>query len=199
MGFKEDYFVLIDLLNRHNLNTKTNWSVMTGPPSSGKSSSLKLLKESGYKINPDISREYLTKQKKSGNIVSKDSLYSLEMQKKLFFLMTKDALSLDIKENILHDYSLPDNIAFLRLGGLNVPDEILRSAKIFKFKEVFIFEPLKFVPDEIRTEDKDDQMRLFELIKESYLELGYKPIIVKRNSLEKRHDFILNSLQQNSV
>ena len=141
MNFKEDYFSLLELLNRHPLNTETNWYVMTGPPSSGKSSSLKLLKEYGYRINPDISRIYLTNQKKSGSPVEKESLYSVEVQKILFYLMTKDALSLNTREKIFHDYSLPDNIAFLKLGDMKISEEVKRSARIFRFREAFIFEP----------------------------------------------------------
>ena len=199
MNFKRDYFSLIDLLNKHPLNTETNWYVMTGPPSSGKSSSLKLLKKSGYKINPDISRIYLTNQKKSGTPVEKESLYSFKVQKTLFYLMTKNALSLDTNEKILHDYSLPDNIAFLKLGCMKVPEEVKRSAKIFRFRKVFIFEPLELIMDGIRKENKKDQIKLFELIKETYLELGYNPVIIRSDTLKNRDNFIMQNLPENKI
>lgn len=199
MNLNRDYLSLIELLNKHPLDKETNWFVMTGAPCSGKSSSLKLLEKSGYRINPDISRIYLTDQKKSGTPVEKELLYSPEVQKILFYLMTKDALSLDTDKMVLHDYSLPDNIAFLRHGGMKVPEEVKRSAKIFRFRKIFIFEPLELIPDGIRTEDKKDQVKLFELIKECYLELGYNPLIVRNDTLKNRHNFIIKNLTQNQA
>ncbi|MEN8154425.1 MAG: ATP-binding protein [Acidobacteriota bacterium] len=194
MNFERDYLSLLKLLNIHPLNKETNWYVGTGPPSSGKSTSLRRLQEEGYKVNPDISREYIISLKKRGVLFDKETLYSMETQKILFFLMTNDALNLDRSEMIIHDYSLPDNIAFLKLGNLPVPDEIRRSAEIFRFKKVFIFEPLELVQDGVRTEDRDDQEQLFHILKETYFTLGYDPVIVRSDTINNRHRFLIKHL-----
>ena len=192
--FENKYRKLIGRLNDHPIGKYTNWFLATGAPSSGKSTSLRHLKKDGYRINPDISRDYIVDIKKRGLPFEKDILYSEETQRILFYLMTKDALDLDTSEMIIHDYSLPDNIAFLKLGGLSVPDEVKRSAEIFKFRKVFLFEPLELIQDGVRTEDREDQEKLFHLLYETYVSVGYDPVLVKSDTIGNRHKFLLGQL-----
>jgi len=193
-NFDIDYKKLIRTLYDQPLWLETNWFLATGAPSSGKSTSLRRLQKEGFNINTDISRDYIVDLKKRGIPFKKDVLYSVKTQNILFYLMTVDALSLDTEDLIIHDYSLPDNIAFLKLGGLPVPDEVKRSAMSFRFREVFLFEPLEFVQDGVRTEDRQDQERLFRLLHETYISLGYDPILVKSDTIENRHQFLLENL-----
>jgi len=193
-GFKEKYAHLIQELYQHPLNLETDWYLATGAPSSGKSTSLRKLQGEGFRVNPDISREYIVELKKRGVPFTKEVLYSMETQKILFMLMTADALELDPDEFIIHDYSLPDNLAFLRLGGLEIPEEIRQSAEIFRYRKVFLFEPLEMIQDGIRTEDREDQEKLFHLLHETYTSLGYEPVLVKSDTIENRHRFLLSHL-----
>ena len=193
-GFKKKYAHLLKELYQHPLNLDTNWYLATGAPSSGKSTSLRKLQREGYRINPDISREYIVELKKRGVPFTKEVLYSMETQKILFMLMTADALELDPDDFIIHDYSLPDNLAFLRLGGLDIPDEIQQSTEIFRYRKVFLFEPLEMVQDGIRTEDREDQEKLFYLLQNTYESIGYDPILVKSDTVENRHKFLLSNL-----
>ncbi|MEN8222796.1 MAG: ATP-binding protein [Acidobacteriota bacterium] len=195
-NFKLKYKILVDQVNEHPLWKETNWFLATGAPSSGKSTSLRRLQKEGYTVNSDISRDYIVDLKERGVPFEKSDLYNVETQKILFFLMTADALALDTENMIIHDYSLPDNIAFLKLGGLPVPDEVIRSAKIFRFRKVFLFEPLELVRDGIRTEDREDQEKLFHLLHEAYVSIGYDPIMVKSDTIENRHKFLLKNLPE---
>ena len=194
--FEKKYKELIEMLYDHPLWMDTNWFLATGAPSSGKSTSLRRLQKEGFKVNPDISRDYIVDIKKRGISFEKDILYSVETQKILFYLMTHDALHLNRSDMIIHDYSLPDNIAFLMLGGLPIPEEVKRSAMSFRFRKVFLFEPLELVKDGVRTEDREDQARLFKLLQETYISIGYDPVLVKSDTIENRHRFLLKNLPE---
>ncbi len=194
--FEKRYKELIEKLYDHPLWMDTNWFLATGAPSSGKSTSLRRLQKEGFKVNPDISRDYIVDIKKRGISFEKDILYSVETQKILFYLMTHDAFQLNRSDMIIHDYSLPDNIAFLILGGLPVPEEVKRSAMSFRFRKVFLFEPLELVKDGVRTEDREDQARLFKLLQETYISIGYDPVLVKSDTIENRHRFLLKNLPE---
>jgi len=193
-NFRSKYKILVDQVYEHPLWKRTSWFLATGAPSSGKSTSLRHLQKVGYKVNSDISRDYIVDLKERGVTFEKSDLYSSETQQILFFLMTADALALDTDQMIIHDYSLPDNIAFLSLGGLPVPDEVKKSAKLFRFQKVFLFEPLELVRDGIRTEDREDQEKLFHLLHRTYRSIGYDPILVKSDTVKKRHEFLLKNL-----
>jgi len=193
-GFEDKYKDLCKKLYKHPLWLDTNWFLSTGAPSSGKSTSLRYLMTDGYNINPDISREYIVNIKKRGIPFEKEVLYSEQIQRILFYIMTADALELDPEQMIIHDYSLPDNIAFLKLSGLSISDEVKRSAMIFRFKKVFIFEPLDFVQDGVRTEDREDQEKLFQLLCETYVSIGYDPVVIKSGTIKNRHKLLLKML-----
>ncbi len=192
--FDKKFENLCEKLYSHPLWLDTNWFLATGAPSSGKSTSLRHLMMSGYKINADISREYIVNIIKKGIPFNKSVLYSDKIQKIIFYLMTSDALELDPEQMIIHDYSLPDNIAFLKLGGLSISDEVKRSAMIFRFKKILIFEPLELTQDGIRTGNREDQEKLFRLLCDTYTSIGYDPVIIGSDTIKNRHKILLEIL-----
>jgi len=194
-NFEKKYLLLKKRIGEMEDGKTVGRVVMTGPPGSGKSTSLRMLKKSGYHVTPDISREYLAWRNGTGKKVTREELYSIEMQRKLFYLMAKNELELDPSKFMLMDYGLPCNLAFIKLAGLKIPLEIEKSAVIFKYQKVSIFEPVKLEDDGVRTEDENDQALLFKLLKETYYELGYDPLIVKKDTIENRHKFLINELK----
>lgn len=194
MNIVNEYNSIKNLVKNHSRYVETNWFVITGAPSSGKTTSLSLLENAGYKINPDISRLYIEKSMENGRTSVEVRIDEKQLQKAIFCLMVRNALSLNKDDIILHDYSLPDNIPFLSIANLPIPKEIFRSATMFRFRNVFIFEPVDLLLDGVRTETREEQWKLFELIKKCYADLGYKPIVVLKDTIENRHQFLLGRL-----
>lgn len=195
MNISDEYRVIKSEINKHAKHVKTNWFVVTGAPSSGKTTSLNLLKKSGYTINHDVSRAHIEGCiRNTGQSAKSIRLEEEQLQKEIFCLMIRNTFSLKTNEVILHDYSLPDNIPFLNLAKLPIPDEIQKSAVLFKFRGVFIFEPLETYFDGVRTETSEEQLILFQSILEFYSSLGYKPIIVPQDSVHNRHLFMMKKL-----
>ena len=61
---------------------------------------------------------------------------------------------------------------------------------------MFLIEPLRtYVRDHQRREKYKISKKLHRILKETYQEFGYEIITVPTNSVEKRADFIISSLQ----
>lgn len=174
---------------------QTNWIVVTGAPCSGKTTTLKYLSEKGYIINPDISREYIASciEKGIDNYdIRKDEV---KLQEEIFKLMIENAMSLDPKKTIFLDYALPDNIAFHNVSNIKISNEIIQSANKFRYKTVFIFEPLEIIEDDVRIEDSDYQLSIDKELKMIYRSLNYEYFIIPKLPIGERANMILKQIK----
>jgi predicted ATPase len=96
-------------------------------------------------------------------------------------------------EIIFFDRGMPDSIAYYKLNGLNTAEPFQRSLEV-RYKNVFYFERLRFLPDPVRSENERTARRLNRLIKESYRSVGYDIIHVPLLSVEARTEFVLGHL-----
>jgi len=71
------------------------------------------------------------------------------------------------------------------------------------YDEVFVFDPLPYVKDEIRVEgDEENALRIHQDIIKAYKKFGYRPIVVprfsenKEESIRRRVNFILKTLKK---
>ncbi len=189
------YPEIIEIANSFIESIDTNWIVISGPPSSGKTTLINALDHLGYKTNGDISRLIIENHLKEGNNISQIRENDETLQKEILLAMVNKAEELSIKELIFHDYSFPDNIPYLKINNLNIPHEFIFYSKYYKFRNIYICEPLSFVRDGIRTESLSEQKELYNLIWENYLSLGYNPILLPRLSLNERINLIINNLK----
>jgi predicted ATPase len=188
------YKRLCKLVNDCPKGIDTNWFVVTGAPSSGKTTLLQKLANNGYKVNPDASRQLLELRVKSGLQPEQVRADEKQFQIELLDLMVDSDLRLNPNDLIFHEYALPDNVAFWRKADLKLPDVLIQSVKLFKYRSVFILEPLALKRDGIRTETEADQKAIHKLILESYREAGYNPILIPAGSVESRLEKVLNHL-----
>ncbi|ARU59315.1 ATPase [Oleiphilus messinensis] len=164
---------------------KTEWVVLTGPPSSGKTTVLEELKRLGYLTSPDVSREVIKNHiTKGGDAVSarKDQF---KLQVEILDKMLKVESSLDAGQRVFLDYAIPDNIAYCEMEDVVIPD-LEKSSKKFEYRKVFLFEPLPMVVDDVRIESESYQHEIFKKILRSYKKLGYKVRIIKIDSVKNR-------------
>jgi len=173
--------------------TKTEWIVITGAPSSGKTSVLMDLAERGYHVEHEVARNYitdlLTKGKKLEDIRGNEGI------------LQRDILNLKVgREKILHprdrifiDRGVPDSISYYRIAGLD-PVEARHECGHFSYKAVFIFDRLPLVQDGVRSETEAVANQLDKMLEDDYLALGYQPVRVPVLPISKRADFILKHL-----
>ena len=96
-------------------------------------------------------------------------------------------------KTIFLDRGIPDTIAYYKLYGFDT-QEILKTFKGKRYKKIFFLEPVKFEKDYARTEDEIAAIKLGDLIKEAYINLGYAVINVPIMSVDERVKFILSNL-----
>ncbi|HID55623.1 TPA: hypothetical protein EYP37_03775 [Candidatus Poribacteria bacterium] len=162
--------------------------VITGGPSSGKSTLIKELSRRGFVTVPE-----------AATIVIKNGLHHPTADPVSF---QREVLSLQIRLEreaegkgagiIFCDRGIYDGLAYLRFYG--VPESVIRLPPNWRYDAVFYLEQLPYVKDEIRFETPEEARRISDLLWKVYRELGYDPINVPAMEVERRADFVLNRL-----
>lgn len=172
---------------------KSNWYVITGAPSSGKTTVLEQIEKLGYCVMPEAARTLIDGDLKRGRTLSEIRANESEFQLRVTELKRQIEKELPCYETIFLDRAMPDSIAYYQLCGLNWQG--LRSNCLRGFyQKVFLMEPLEFRADYARVESMESAMRLNELLRSAYENLGYKVVTVPTASVEDRTRFILNHM-----
>lgn len=180
--------------NTDNVRKKTNWYVITGGPSSGKTTTINILTERGYKTVIEHARQYLEIQRLNGNTVEKARSNQQEFQRAILKMQIEAESRLNPEDIVFLDRAIPDAHAYYHY--LNIPEapELLEVLKTLCYKKVFILECLPMVNDNVRSEDEAAQKKIHAAIIETYQSLPCPIVYVPVLEPEKRVDFILKNL-----
>lgn len=172
----------------------TNWYVITGAPSSGKTTTVNLLKERGYKTTIEHARHYIDIQRVRGRTVEEIKRNQVEFQKGVLDMQVVQEKELSPDEIVFLDRAIPDALAYCRFLKLQPNQVLLDAVKKVAYRKVFILDPLPLVADYARTEDVAAQKELHKLLTEVYGQLHIPVIHVPVLSENERVDFILRNL-----
>jgi len=162
----------------------TNWIAISGAPSSGKTSVINNLEKMGYEVVNDKAREVLEEARK----LSPERDFAA-IQLEIVERMESEMRNVNPDKLTLFDYGMPDNIAFQRLGEIEIA-KTLKLAKKYIYKAVLILEPISFKCDGLRDKDREHQHLIHEMIVNIYEELGYKYELVPDLKLEDRVQYV---------
>lgn len=180
-------------MNKGTVPIDTEWVVVTGGPSSGKTTTIDHFKSLGFSTSPETARALIDIGIQSGlttaEIRRDESVFNLSVlniQIALENILIPDRL-------LFFDRAIPDQIAYIRLSG---GDEswVREAALKRRYHFVFLLDLLQFKKDYARTEDEKIAKYIDKLITEVYEELGYKVVRVPVLTIEERSTFILKSL-----
>ncbi|MBP9109226.1 MAG: ATP-binding protein [Pyrinomonadaceae bacterium] len=176
------------------LKSRTNWYVITGGPSSGKTTTVNLLCKRGYKTTIEHARHYLDTQRADGKTVKEVRDNQTEFQLGVLNMQIEQEASLSPDDVIFLDRAIPDALAYYRFLHLP-PDEKLRDAmRTVSYKKIFILDNLPLVKDYARTEDATAQKTIHQLITEVYESLPFPVVHVPVLPPDERADYILENL-----
>jgi predicted ATPase len=171
-----------------------NWYVLTGAPSSGKTTIAKLLEKKGYKVAYEVARIYIDNELKKGKTIKELRKDEGKFQREILNLKIQYENKLDPKKITFLDRAIPDSLAYYELIGLPKDKYLEKEVKKTSYKKVFFFEKLEFKKDYARTESKKEIDKLEKLLKKSYGSLSTPIIKVPKMSIKKRLKFILDNL-----
>jgi predicted ATPase len=174
------------------LGEATNWFVLTGPPSSGKTSVLLELAARGFRTSPDVSRQYLESLLAGGATKDEARANPAGLQRSILTRMLDVESRLPVNEPVFLDYGLPDNLAFWEIANLELISSVWRAALRFRYRHIFLFDPLPFVDDSIRVESHDRPKQLSATLSAYYRALGYQWTRVPPAPISERLALVLD-------
>jgi len=177
------------------MRIETNWYVITGGPSSGKTKIIEYLAFLGYSVIPEAARILIDVEKSKGKSVEEIRSNEAEFQKKVLEMKIKIENRISPEQITFFDRGIPDSIAYDQICGLDTKQAISASQKR-KYERVFLLEQVPFENDYGRIEGEKIANDLSELLYESYSDLGYDVIKVPVMPIDKRTEFILRKIEK---
>lgn len=171
-----------------------NWYVITGGPSSGKTTTVNMLSERGYKTTIEHARHYIDTMHQGGRSVEEIRSNQMEFQLGVLEMQIEQEAILSAGDMVFLDRAIPDALAYYRFLNLEVDERLTKAMETASYKKIFILSLLPFVKDYARTEDEQAQKQLHSLLIEVYASLPSPVIHVPILSPEERVNFILNNL-----
>ncbi len=167
--------------------------VITGGPSSGKTTTVEELERREFEIVHETAAEVIKEMQSEGKDVAE---HFEELQTRIFELQLATEAALGDGVHFL-DRSIIDGLAYRKARDLDLPKERIEAAKKTKYDKVFLMELLPFVEDGIRFESSiEEVLAIQEQTKQTYEEYGYEVILVPVMSVIDRVKFILQHLKK---
>lgn len=168
--------------------------VVTGGPGSGKTTLVDALAGNGFCTMPEAGRAIIQDQVAIGGHALPWSDRSAFAELMLTWEMRSYRAALALGGPVIFDRGVPDVLGYLRLSGLPVPAHMDRAAQIFRYHHrVFIAPPLPeiFALDAERKQSFAEACATYEVMVETYSDLGYDLVPLPLDSVQERVQFVL--------
>jgi predicted ATPase len=164
--------------------------VITGAPSSGKTSVIDELGRRGYHTEPEAARAVIEAWVKSGHTLEELRHKNAWLQNEIMTQKLAREREHDPQALIFMDRGIPDSLTYFRLGKMD-QQPVREAAREFHYKHILIFDRLPFVEDGVRIES-DDMARQMDLaFEEDYRSIGYEPVRIPVMPIPERTDYLL--------
>lgn len=176
-------------------NSITRRIVLTGAPSTGKTSVAERLQVLGHEVKREISRDIITQEgTKLGGVDPWRNL--LAFSEVIWKLRTAQYAEAEaVVGSVFYDRSLLDTLSYMQAGSQEIPSWMDAAPYPYYYK-VFIFPPWEDIyrTDQERWEPFETAVRVHESLVSTYSSGGYELIEVPRKPVDERVAFILHVL-----
>lgn len=173
--------------------------IITGGPGSGKSTLIETLEQHGHRCYPEASRELIRREAQRPNGVLPWN--DLEAFARLAFdeMLRQHNHAATTGDSCFFDRALPDIFGYLQRSRFDIPKEYLTIHGGCRYERtVFILPPWPeiYINDDERPQSLDEAEALHDAIRTAYESLGYELIEVPKLPVNKRYEFVLETLQE---
>ncbi len=173
--------------------------IITGAPSTGKSSVVKGLISKGYTCHDEIARQVIKEnQNKDNELLPWKNM--LAFSDEVFRRMQELVNSIDNNKTCFLDRSMVDLIGYMEFANQEAPSRYAAGALQAGYSKNVFFMPFWkeiFANDAQRLESMTEAMNIDKALRKAYTNLGFKLIEVPQGTIEERVNFILNFLADN--
>lgn len=171
--------------------------VITGGPSTGKTTIVNELKRQGYLCMEEISRQVTRQAQEDGieQLFLEDPLLFSKLLLKGRVQQYKDA-DKRAEELIFFDRGIPDVHAYMNYLGVDYPEKYLKKSKKYNYDRILLMPPWEkiFITDTERYESFEQSLAIYNHLKHAYEDLGYDVLEIPIGSVEERIKFILDTI-----
>lgn len=172
---------------------QTNWHIITGGPSSGKSKTLDRLAFLGHKVIPEAARILIDEEMSRRKTLEEIRGDELAFQEKVLQMKLDTEKRLDPEETTFLERGIPDSDPYIELAGGN-PDSVRAQSRDRAYQTVFLLDQVPFEADYARTENEEKARLINSKLEEAYSSLGYTVIKVPVMPISERVQFILKHI-----
>ena len=177
---------------------QTNWHVITGTVSSGKTTLIDLLTDRGFQTIPEPGRQYFEREMAKGRTIDEIRENPIVLTRELISITLEIEHGLQVNDILFLDRAFPDSLAFCRVYGLD-PNEFLVDCFQHRYTSVFLLDRFPVEQDGVRAEDNATADFLDEWLARDYSALGYNVVRVPVLSPEERLAFVLDRLSEDGL
>lgn len=178
---------------------QTNWHVITGTISSGKSTLIDQLANKGFKTVPETARIYIEREMAKERTIQEIHEDGGALQRGIKDMQLRVECGLEPTEVAFLDRGVPDFLAWYRVRGLD-PNEILAECFQHRYASVFMLNPLPFQPDDQRIEKFASVAGFLDTWhSRDYCTLGYCVVRIPVLPPEERLAYVLERLSDQGL
>lgn len=172
--------------------------VLTGGPSTGKTTVIEELVNRSFMCMTEISRDVTLNARKNGVeqlFLTKPLLFSeLLLEGRINQYLEAEKRNADI---VFFDRGIPDVHAYMNYISIDYPESYIKKSKLYKYDYIFLMPPWEdiYITDSERYENFEQALAIHNHLERTYKKLNYNVIEVPFGTVEKRADFILDYIK----
>ncbi len=169
------------------------WYVITGGPCAGKTTTCNELMRLGHPVLAEPARLEIETKLARGMTIEQ-IVTDADWLPSVVRRSTAQERELPTDTVWFLDRATPDSVAYYRLSGRELDEQILNAMKEIRYRKVFLLDLVDYVTDYARTETPEQARALHKAIHSAYQEQGYEIVPVPVLPVAERVQYILARL-----